>query len=202
MIFLVFWAFTGVRKSQLQSQRNCLTESWCAQRRRASEFFLPAQKLRRERERERHPHAASRKLPQDNFLSSQLCPRSLHHLRGIFRCSASLAIPHRKSFAAIACVSLVLLGRTNCSVSLSHESQREIALVEALSRPIPDYQQREVGEITVSQGCVFDMSQAVRVARFESVSEPPAESHDTMPLNSPWGDRERKRLSRAISCEG
>ena len=55
-------------------------------------------------------------------------------------------IPHRKSFAATRAVSLVVLGHTNRNVSLSHKSQREIALVEALSRPIPDYQQGEVGE--------------------------------------------------------
>ena len=51
-----------------------------------------------------------------------------HDLSGMFRHSASLAIPHRKSFAAIPSVSLVLLGHTNRSVFLSHESQREIAL--------------------------------------------------------------------------
>ena len=50
-------------------------------------------------------------------------------LSGMFRRSASLAIPHLKSFAAIPSVSLVQLGHTNRSVFLSHESQREIALV-------------------------------------------------------------------------
>ena len=50
-------------------------------------------------------------------------------LSGMFRRSASLAIPHLKSFAAIPSVSLVQLGDTNRSVLLSHESQREIALV-------------------------------------------------------------------------
>ena len=58
-------------------------------------------------------------------------------LSGMFRRNASLAIPHRKSFAAIPSVSLVLLAHTNHNVSLSPESKREIALVEALSRPIP-----------------------------------------------------------------
>ena len=43
----------------------------------------------------------------------------------MFRRSASLAILHRKSFAAIPS----LLGHTNRTVKLSHESQREIALV-------------------------------------------------------------------------
>ena len=62
-----------------------------------------------------------------------------------FARSASLALPHLKSFAAIPSVSLVQLGHTNRSVFLSHESQREIALVKALSRPIPYYQQGEVG---------------------------------------------------------
>ena len=52
-----------------------------------------------------------------------------HRLSGMFRRSASLAIPHLKSFAAIPSMSLVQLGNTNRSVFLSHESQREIALV-------------------------------------------------------------------------
>ena len=55
----------------------------------------------------------------------------------MFRRTASLALPHLKSFAAIPSVSLVQLGHTNRSVFLPHESQREIALVQALSRPIP-----------------------------------------------------------------
>ena len=71
----------------------------------------------------------------------------------MFRRSASLAIPHLKSFAAIPSVSLVQLGHTNRSVFLSHESQCEIALVWALSRPIPYYQQGEVGE--EKWACVF-----------------------------------------------
>ena len=58
---------------------------------------------------------------------------------GSFRCSASLAIPHRKSFATIPSVSPAFLGHTHRNVSSSHESQCEIALVLALSRPIPDY---------------------------------------------------------------
>ena len=47
-------------------------------------------------------------------------------LSGMFRRSASLAIPHHKNFAAIPSLSLValLLGHTNRSVSVSHESQR------------------------------------------------------------------------------
>ena len=68
-------------------------------------------------------------------------------LNGMFRRSSSLAIPHRISFAAITSVSLVLLGNTDRNVSVSKVSQREIALAEALSRPIPDYQQGEVGKI-------------------------------------------------------
>ena len=80
------------------------------------------------------------------------------NLSGMFRRSASLAIPHLKSFAAIPSVSLVQLGHTNRNVFLSHESQREIALVKALSRPIPYDQQGEAGEekrACVSQGMCF-----------------------------------------------
>ena len=50
-------------------------------------------------------------------------------LRGKFRRSALLAIPHRKSSVAIPSVSLVLLGHTYRTFSLLHESQREVALV-------------------------------------------------------------------------
>ena len=54
----------------------------------------------------------------------------LPELSGMFRRSASLAIPrHRKSFAGIPSVSLVVFGHANRSVKVSHESQREIALV-------------------------------------------------------------------------
>ena len=74
------------------------------------------------------------------------------NLSGMLRRSASLAIPHLRSFAAIPCVSLVLLGHTNRSVSWSHESQREIALVYALSKPIPDY---ERGEARGKKGLCF-----------------------------------------------
>ena len=103
-----------------------------------------------------------------DFLGSQ-------ELSGMFRRSASLAIPHLKSFAAIPSVSRVHLGHTNRSVSLSHESQREIALVLALSRPIPYYQQGDVGEKNgpvLRKVMDIDVSRAVGIARFESVSEP------------------------------
>ena len=50
-------------------------------------------------------------------------------LSGMFRGSASLAIPHLRTFASIPCDSLVLLGHTNRRVSLSYEWQREIVLV-------------------------------------------------------------------------
>ena len=108
----------------------------------------------------------------------------IHMLSGMFRRSASLAIPHRKSFAAIPSVSLVLLGHTNRTVSLSHESQREIALVHALSRLLPDYRQEEVEKGSLFRRVsAFDISRAVCIARFESVSA----SRDTMPLSSHEG---------------
>ena len=68
----------------------------------------------------------------------------------------------------------MLLGHPDSNVSLLHESQREIALVEALSRPIPDYQQGEVGQKDgpfVHKVCASDVSLVFRTARFESVSE-------------------------------
>ena len=83
----------------------------------------------------------------------------------MFRRSASLAIPHRKSFAAIPSVSL-LLGHTNRNVKLSHESQREIAL-DRLGTFKTDslLQQGEVGEENgpvFGRVCVFDVWQAAR----------------------------------------
>ena len=65
-------------------------------------------------------------LPLEHCLSHT---HSHWNLSGMFRRSASLAIPHLKSFAAIPSVSLVHLGHTNRSVFLSHESQCEIDLV-------------------------------------------------------------------------
>ena len=95
-------------------------------------------------------------------IESQSTQRHRNHiaskLSGMFRRSASLAILHRKSFAAKLSVSLVLLGHTNRSVKLSHELQRQIALVQSLSRPIPYHQQGEAGEekrACVSQGMCF-----------------------------------------------
>ena len=53
-----------------------------------------------------------------------------YRLSGMFHRSASrLAIPHHKSFAAIPSVPLLLLGHTNRNVSVSHESQRGVALI-------------------------------------------------------------------------
>ena len=78
---------------------------------------------------------------------------------GMFRRSPSLAILHRKSFAAISPVSLELLGHTNRSVKFSYELQREIALVwhfqDQLAIP---YYQQEAGKekrACVSQGMCF-----------------------------------------------
>ena len=52
-------------------------------------------------------------------------------LTGIFRRNASPTIPHRRSFRrdAVNLLTLVLLGHMNRKVKLSHESQREIAIV-------------------------------------------------------------------------
>ena len=66
------------------------------------------------------------KLPEKKNYAG---PLFAFFLSDMFRRSASLAIPHHKSFAAIPSVSLVLLGHTNRSVLVSHEPQREIALV-------------------------------------------------------------------------
>ena len=55
-------------------------------------------------------------------------PSETPDLSGMFRRSG-LAIPYRKSLAAIPSVSLVLLGHTNCGMKLPHDSQSEIAPV-------------------------------------------------------------------------
>ena len=62
-------------------------------------------------------------------------------LSGLCRHCASLAIPHRTRVAAIPSVSQVHLEHTNRSGSVPNESEREIALFDTLSRPIPDYEQ-------------------------------------------------------------
>ena len=69
-------------------------------------------------------------------------------LSGMFRRSASLAIPHLKSFAAIPSMSLVQLGHTNRNV------------LGKKNGPV------------FRNVCVFEVSRAVGIARFESVSEP------------------------------
>ena len=81
----------------------------------------------------------------------------------MFCCGASLAIPHRKRIAGIASISLAHLGHMNRNVLVSHNSQRDIALFLALSRPIPDYQQGDIGERhgpLFRRVCVFDVSWA------------------------------------------
>ena len=80
------------------------------------------------------PLTSGLKLEQQSGSIMLTVPKSLgsswlSQLSGMFRHSASLAIPHRKSFAAIPSVSLVLLAHTNRNVSWSHESQREIGVV-------------------------------------------------------------------------
>ena len=50
-------------------------------------------------------------------------------LSGMFRRSALLAIPHRKSLVAIPSVSVVLLEHTSRNVLVSHEFQHEISLL-------------------------------------------------------------------------
>ena len=109
-----------------------------------------------------------------------------------FRCNVSQAIADRTSSAALPSLARVHLRHMNRNISVSCESQREIALLWALSRGIPDYQHGEVGKINDSlfrKVLVFDVSRAVRIARFESVSDsqlhdPRPASRDTWPLSS------------------
>ena len=63
-----------------------------------------------------------------NFVLQTCHPRD-SELSGRFRRSASLALPHRRSFASIPSVSLVHLGHTNRNFLLPRGSLREIALV-------------------------------------------------------------------------
>ena len=110
---------------------------------------------------EKHQGNRNTKEKKDREATFQKNPRVrkifVRNLSGMFRRSASLAIPHLKSFAEIPSLSLVQLGHTNRNIFLSHESQREIALIYALSRPIPYCQQGEVGKkwACVSQGLCF-----------------------------------------------
>ena len=64
-------------------------------------------------------------------------PESWTSVRLGHGCPHPNACSSKVSRAAIPSVSLVQLGHTNRSVFLSHKSQRETALVYALSRPIP-----------------------------------------------------------------
>ena len=104
--------------------------------------------------------------------------------------NTSLAILHCKSFAAILSVFRVHLGHTNRSVSLSHESQREIALL-ALPRPIPD-QQGEVGERvgpSFRMVCVFWRFAGRWHPTIRIHIRTATTSHDTMPLSMFWGQK-------------
>ena len=66
---------------------------------------------------------------QEGECGTRMVSKGRPNLSGMFRRSASLAILHLKSFAAIPSLSLVQLGHTNRNIFLSHESQLEIALV-------------------------------------------------------------------------
>ena len=68
------------------------------------------------------------------------CPRDVRPKNFLF--GLIFVLEYRAS--PYSALSAVLLGHTNHSVSLSHEPQHEVALGEALSKPIPDYQQGEV----------------------------------------------------------
>ena len=105
------------------------------------------------------------------FLGIHLCVFSLS---GMFRQSASLAIPHRKSFAAIPSLSLGSLG-TWIATSTWHTNR---------SMKLPPFRHFQDQVLTTDKEkwgkkdgpvfckvCVFDVSRAVGIARFESVSE-------------------------------
>ena len=95
-------------------------------------------------------------------------------LSGMFRRSASLALPHLKSFAAIPSVSLVQLGHTNRSVFC--HTNRSVKLPsfryfqDRFLTTNKEKWGRKNGPV-VSQRLCFDVSRAVGIARFESVSE-------------------------------
>ena len=122
----------------------------------------------------------------------------------MFRRSVSLAIPHRKSFAAIPSVPLVHLGQTNRSVSASHKSQHEISLILALSRPIPDYQQRDIEkryELLFRRACVFlrFVGRSHRTIRIRIRIA--AKSHDTMLLRNRAQEEGRKSSQTRIQAD-
>ena len=90
--------------------------------------------------------------PQPFYLHCQI-------LSGMFCRSASLAIPYRKARRnTVHLPGTPWAHESQRFIVTRIESQREIALVEALSRPIPYYQQAEVGEkkrAFVLQGLCF-----------------------------------------------
>ena len=96
-------------------------------------------------------------------------------LSGRFRCNASLAIPHRKSFVAIPSLSLVLLGHTSRSVKLSHERRAKLPSLRHFQDQFLTTNKEKWGKKNgpvFRRVCVSDVSGAVvGIAPFESVSE-------------------------------
>ena len=113
---------------------------------------------------------------QDTFGAQKIA--AIFHLRqnlsDMFRRSASLAIPHHKGFAAILSLSLSSLD-TRIAASNCHTNR---------SVKLPSFRHFQDRFLTTNKEkwgkkngpvfrkvCVFDVSRAVGIARFESVSE-------------------------------
>ena len=92
----------------------------------------------------------------------------------MFRRSASLAIPHHKSFAAIPSVSLVSLGTriatSNCHTNRSVKLPSFTHFQDQFLTTNKEKRGKKIGPV-FRKLCVFDVSRAVGIARFESVSE-------------------------------
>ena len=109
-------------------------------------------------------------------------------ISGMFRRSASLAIPHLKSFAAIPAVSRVQLGHTK-SQRFSCHTNRSVEL--------PSFRHFQDQFLTTSKEkwgknngpvfrnvCVFDVSRAVGISHDSNpCPNRSRKSHDTMPLS-------------------
>ena len=117
-------------------------------------------------------------------------------LSGMFRRSPSLAIPHRKSFAAIPSVSLALLGHTNRNVLVSH-TNRSVKLPSF--RHFQDRflttnrkKRREENGPLFRKVCVFLTFCGLWAFGCDSNLQIAAESHDAMPKmpREGWGGQE------------
>ena len=116
----------------------------------------------------------------------------------MFRRSASLAIPHiSQKFRSETVPLPSFLGHTNRSVKLPHESQREAARVYQFLTANKEKGGKKNGPV-FRRVCAFDVSRAVGIARFRSVSK--SQPHRTMQCQQ--AGAECRKISDIRYCAG